>query len=158
MVGRRGSLSELETIYRERLPAFVRTASAILGDVEAAKETVQEAFAVAIRSLSSYDGRGSPAGWVWRILVRQAIDEHRRRSRFARVDPVERGQEIDVDEGPLVDAIRRLPERQRLALFLRYYADLDYATIAAALDVAPGTVAASLNAAHKNLRVKLEEP
>jgi DNA-directed RNA polymerase specialized sigma24 family protein len=42
-------------------------------------------------------------------------------------------------------------------LFLRYYADLDYASIAAALDIAEGTVGATLNAAHVALRRSLEE-
>jgi RNA polymerase sigma factor (sigma-70 family) len=50
-----------------------------------------------------------------------------------------------------------LPERQRLALFLRYYADLDYQSIAATLGVAPGTVGATLNAAHAALRNSLKE-
>jgi DNA-directed RNA polymerase specialized sigma24 family protein len=49
-----------------------------------------------------------------------------------------------------------LPERQRLVLFLRYYADLDYHTIATALEIADGTVAATLNAAHTTLRKQLE--
>jgi RNA polymerase sigma factor (sigma-70 family) len=58
---------------------------------------------------------------------------------------------------PVRAAVAALPERQRLALFLRYYADLDYASIAAALGVAEGTVAATLNAAHKALRESLKE-
>ena len=43
-----------------------------------------------------------------------------------------------------------------VALFLRYYADLDYASIAAALGIKPGTVAATLSAAHAALRKELE--
>ena len=54
-------------------------------------------------------------------------------------------------------AVSMLPERQRLALFLRYYADLDYKTIAEALGIKPGTVAASLNAAHATLKRALAE-
>jgi RNA polymerase sigma factor (sigma-70 family) len=50
-----------------------------------------------------------------------------------------------------------LPERQRLAVFLRYYADLSYEQIAGALGVRVGTVAASLNAAHTSLRRALQE-
>jgi RNA polymerase sigma-70 factor (ECF subfamily) len=57
----------------------------------------------------------------------------------------------------LAAAIAALPERQRLAVFLRYYADLDYAAIAEALGVKSGTVAAALNAAHENLRKTLQE-
>ena len=54
-------------------------------------------------------------------------------------------------------ALARLPERQRTAVFLRYYADLDYAAIAEALGISAGTVAATLNAAHAALRTRLEE-
>jgi RNA polymerase sigma factor (sigma-70 family) len=53
--------------------------------------------------------------------------------------------------------IASLPERQRLALFLRYYADLDYESIASTLGITSGTVGATLNAAHAALRSTLEE-
>jgi RNA polymerase sigma factor (sigma-70 family) len=46
---------------------------------------------------------------------------------------------------------------QRLALFLRYYADLDYAGIAEALDISRGTVSATLHAAHATLQTQLSE-
>ena len=55
-------------------------------------------------------------------------------------------------------AVASLPERQRLAVFLRYYADLDYAAIASALGIETGTVAATLNAAHRKLQRTLKEP
>ena len=54
-------------------------------------------------------------------------------------------------------ALALLPERQRTAVFLRYYADLDYAAIGEALGITTGTVAATLNAAHAALRTRLEE-
>jgi RNA polymerase sigma factor (sigma-70 family) len=52
--------------------------------------------------------------------------------------------------------VAALPERQRLVLFLRYYADLDYAAIAAILEIKEGTVGATLHAAHASLRQALE--
>jgi RNA polymerase sigma factor (sigma-70 family) len=57
----------------------------------------------------------------------------------------------------LAPAVAALPERQRLVVFLRYYADLDYRTIADALDVEVGTVSATLAAAHRAVRQRLEE-
>jgi DNA-directed RNA polymerase specialized sigma24 family protein len=42
-------------------------------------------------------------------------------------------------------------------VFLRYYADLEYRAIAHVLEIEPGTVAATLNAAHRALRERLEE-
>ncbi|MGH3050447.1 MAG: sigma factor-like helix-turn-helix DNA-binding protein, partial [Gaiellaceae bacterium] len=47
--------------------------------------------------------------------------------------------------------------RERLALFLRYFADLDYAQIAAVLDVKSGTVGASLNSGRARLGRLLKE-
>ena len=54
--------------------------------------------------------------------------------------------------GPLRDHVSELPERQRLVLFLRYYADLDYRAIASAVGISVGTVGSTLNAAHAALR------
>ncbi len=54
-------------------------------------------------------------------------------------------------------ALARLPERQRIVVFLRYYADLDYAAIGQALGIRTGTVSATLNAAHAALQIQLEE-
>ena len=53
--------------------------------------------------------------------------------------------------------IASLPERQRLVVFLRYFADLDYRSIATALDVEVGTVSATLAAAHAALRRAYKE-
>ena len=50
-------------------------------------------------------------------------------------------------------AVEELPERQRLVVFLRYFADLSYAEIADACEIAEGTVAATLAKA----RARLEE-
>ena len=53
--------------------------------------------------------------------------------------------------------IAALPERQRTVLFLRHFADLDYRAIGEVLGISPGTVGATLNAAHAALRRTLEE-
>ena len=53
--------------------------------------------------------------------------------------------------------VRTLPERQRLAVFLRYWADLEYRAIAEVLEVEVGTVSATLSSAHQSLRVSLQE-
>jgi DNA-directed RNA polymerase specialized sigma24 family protein len=50
-----------------------------------------------------------------------------------------------------------LPEQQRLAIFLRYVADLDYRGIALVLGLKVGTVSATLHAAHERLRYSIQE-
>ena len=118
-------------------------------------DAVQDAFVRAIRSRGSYRARGSLEGWIWRIVVNAARD--RRGPAVVRVANTVPIEPEDERRGELREAIARLPERQRLAVFLRYFADLDQASIAQALSVRPGTVAATLHAAREALRQSLEE-
>ena len=154
-------MSELEAAYRTQFAAFCRVAAAVVGDREAALDVVQDAFGTAIRRRSTYDGRGPLAAWLWRLVVNEAHD-HRRKLEAARAPLPDAPPPSSANgQGALAEraaaALALLPERQRLVVFLRYYADLDYATIAETLDVSPGTVAATLNAARGSLRRLLEE-
>lgn len=150
-------LTELEALYRGRFGDFLHVATAIVGNEERAHDAVQDAFASAVRSIEKYRGDGELAAWVWHIVLNAARLERRRGSRR---DPTvhEASTNGHVNDPTAVRAaIAALPERQRQVLFLRYYADLDYAAIAAALDVSSGTVGATLNQAHAALRTRLEE-
>jgi len=144
-------LDQLESLYRARLPEFRRVAAAIAGDRELGRDAVQEAFASAVRSRSRYRGRGTLEAWVWRIVVNAARDA--RRKRPATAEP----REAASNGHTPVLALDLLTERQREIVFLHYYADLDYASIAEALAISPGTVGATLNAARRTLRRALEE-
>lgn len=150
-------LSEIEAVYREGFAEFRRVAAAIAGDQEAALDIVQDAFGTAIRRRKTFRGEGPLEAWIWRVVVNTASD-HRRPARpvATMADAARQNGHVE-DSGALAVAVGLLPERQRLALFLRYYADLDYNAIAETLGVSPGTVAASLNAAHAALRRALPE-
>jgi RNA polymerase sigma factor (sigma-70 family) len=66
-------------------------------------------------------------------------------------------QLVDRDRDPeLAAALRQLPPRRRLIVFLRYFADLSYAEIAEVCDVSPGTVAATLAQAKETLAAALD--
>ena len=134
---------ELEALYVRHYSYFVRVATGILRDEDRGADAVQEAFAAAIRRRRDFRRDGPLEAWVWRIVVNAA-----RRAR-PNAPPAHLDTHVEPadEESPVRDAVAQLPERQRLVLFLRYYADLDYASIAAALEIAPGTVAASLHAA-----------
>ena len=158
-MGRTGaSAAELERLYRDRFEHFSRVAAAICHDAELGRDAVQAAFTTALRERRSFGGRGPLEAWVWRILVNEA----RRLAREQRSAPLRIASEPAANgrgEDPLgVRAwVATLPERQREALFLRYYADLDYRAIADVLGIEVGTVSATLSAAHQNLRKKLKE-
>ena len=151
----------LETIYREHGPRFHRVARAIVQDAEAAEDVVQEAFAIAILRQRSYRGSGDPVGWVWRIVVNTAISRRRRRRveelLFHRDARVTETSDPLGDDGRVRRCVARLPKRQKLALFLHYYADLDYDAIARVLEISPGTVGKLLWDARTTLRRMLGE-
>ncbi len=150
-------LDELEALYRSRFPHFVRVAIAITGDEERALDAVQDAFASAVRSRRSYRGEGPLEAWVWRAVVNAARKSVTRRPHVEEQQAGVSENGWHPPESELLRAIALLPERQRLALFLRYYVDLDYRSIAQALDVEVGTVSATLSAAHTFLRRALKE-
>jgi RNA polymerase sigma factor (sigma-70 family) len=152
-------LQSIERVYRERGGDFLRLALAQTGDLDRARHGVQEGFARAIRGRSSFRGTGSIEGWLARCVINAAHDARRR------VSAVRADQAGDspgaFDSGPeslvVREAVLKLPRRQRDALFLRYYLDLDYAAIAEALGVEVGTVSATLHAARTSLREALQE-
>ena len=135
-------------------------AAAIVGDRERGSDVVQDAFVRAVRQRDSFARRGSLDAWLWRIVVNTARDQRSRRS-DASAGPHETIDDTDengADHRAVVrGAVQELPERQRLVLFLRHYADLDYGSIAVALSISDGTVAATLHAAHTRLRELLSE-
>lgn len=151
-------LGEIEELYRDRFPQFTRVAAAITGDRDAAVEAVQDGFADAVRSRRRYRREGPLEAWVWRAVVNAAGKARKRaaRRRGAAVDLERRNGHEPAPPSELLELIRGLPERQRLALFLRHYADLDYRSIAEALEIEVGTVSATLSAAHASLRRALE--
>jgi RNA polymerase sigma-70 factor, ECF subfamily len=149
--------SEIEALYRARSQALLNSATAYLGDGDAALEVVQETFALALRGRGSFRGKSSLETWVWRIMLNAARDWQRRSRNLEVANPIDQADEQTPE---LADELRSmllsLPERQRLAVFLRYYADLSYRQIADVLEITPGTVAASLHAAHAALRQEME--
>jgi RNA polymerase sigma-70 factor (ECF subfamily) len=144
-------VEELEQLYRSRRPEFCRAAAAIAGNRALGEDAVQDAFAKAVRKRRSYRGSGSLEAWVWRIVVNAARDARRRRPALTLVNSAL--TETNGHE-PLLP-LELLTDRQREVLFLHYYADLDYATIAAALEISPGTVGATLSTARRTLRQAL---
>lgn len=154
--GRGASLDELEEVYRREFDRFLRTAAAIAGDVEAGRDAVQEAFAAAVRTRGQFRREGPVEAWLWRAVVTRARNERRRTP----VAPEAEGvldEPLPEPDASLRAAVSALPERQRLVLFLRYFADLDYRTIARIVGIRTGTVSATLSHAHAALRNELEE-
>ena len=150
------ALAAIEAVYRDRFAGFVRLAQAITGDEQAALDAVHDAFVRAVRYRRNLRDRESAAGLDLPDRDQRGAPEPAHAAVASRCPRpiVADGHDDGAD---VRAALALLPERQRLALFLRYYADLDYAAIAEALGVARGTVSATLHAAHSNLQTQLKE-
>ena len=154
-------MGRIAAAYELRFAQYVRVATAITGDRERGRDAVQDAFARAIAGCLAYRGDGPLEAWLWRAVTNAARNQRRAGSSAVTVWTLEddSGEELAA-EGAEEAAVRRhvaaLPERQRLVLFLRYYADLSYAEIGEALGLRTGTVSATLAAAHRTLRARLQ--
>jgi RNA polymerase sigma factor (sigma-70 family) len=148
--------SEIERLYRAKRAGFRNGAAALLGDRDLARDVVQDGFVQAIARRGTFRG-GSLEAWVWQIIKRKALD--RRRAPLA--GPLEDHFDPDLlissaADPDLAAAIRALPPRRRLIVFLRYFADLPYDAIAELAGITPGTVGAALTQAHEELRGALQ--
>jgi RNA polymerase sigma factor (sigma-70 family) len=152
-------LEAIEAVYRTRAADFFRFALAKTGDPERARDAVQEGFARAIRGGATFQGTGPLEAWVARCVLNAALDLNRVFSRIqSEPEDVPADSTASDDSGSVIrDAVRQLPQRQRDALFLRYYLDFDYRAIAEALDVEVGTISATLHAARNSLTDALQE-
>jgi RNA polymerase sigma factor (sigma-70 family) len=153
---RRATADDLARLYAARGGAFAGVAAGICG--EAAADVVQDAFVRALGRVGTLRSRGALEAWVWRIVLNEARRRARVRPQLAVAAPAapEAG-----DGDPRVAAVRLaiegLPARQREVVFLRYFADLDELSIALALGISRGTVAATLHRVHTRLRESMHE-
>lgn len=143
----------IEALYRERYAGFRDALAPVVGSRDSAHDIVQEAFARALRDADKLRCEESLAPWIWKIALRIALQQRGRRPEGELPDDL---MILDEERDPtLAAAVRSLAPQRRLVLFLRYYADFTYSEIAAALDIAEGTVAATLSQAHATLLEQL---
>jgi RNA polymerase sigma-70 factor (sigma-E family) len=129
----------------------------LTGDAELARDLAAEAFARAWSHWPRLRRSDAPAAYVMRTLVNLTIDARRRRGRApqgpAPLDEV--GADDVAARLALVEALRRLPRRQREVVVLRHLADLSEADVAARLGVSAGTVKTQLHRGLAALRAQL---
>ena len=156
--GDRGALEQLFRRHYDRVHAVCRR---ITGNDADAADAAQEAMIAMVRGLGRFDGRATFGTWAYRIATNASLDELRRRRRrphlagpdqrhgdhdaphevLDHADPLS-SQRIDqIAERELLEvALAAIPEDFRVPVVLRDVADLDYAEIAAILDLPLGTV------------------
>lgn len=137
----------LASYCQDTYPQLVGLLSLYCGDREVAEELAQEAL---VRLWSHWDRvstLGSPSAWVQRVALNLANSWHRRRVIRRRVEAQLAGIQRVAQDAPdsasavaVRAAVSQLPERQRMALVLRYYADLSVGEVAQRMQCPEGTV------------------
>jgi RNA polymerase sigma factor (sigma-70 family) len=156
---RAGDQAATEVLAGRALTLALRTAAAVLRSREEAADVAQDVAVEAIRKVGSLRDPAVFDAWVHRITVRETMRVMRKRStRRSREEPLDQREHIQ-PEAPsdprgavLESALSSLPQRQQIALALRYVHDLSDDEIAAALGCRPGTAASLLSRGREVLR------
>jgi RNA polymerase sigma-70 factor (ECF subfamily) len=147
----------IELLYRQRYVRFRDGVATITGSYDTARDVVQETFAKALRRRLTFRGEGSLEAWVWKIAIRTAWERRRELPDLSLNGTIEAAL-VEPERDPvLAEALRTLPAKRRLIVFLRYFADLSYGEIASICEVSEGTVGATLSQARAALEELLQK-
>ena len=134
---------------------MVRTVALAFQRGDLAQEVTAEAFARAWADWDRVSAMASPGGWVYRVavnLMQSRLRRARLERRFAQQAPAAPiAPPPSVSDDALWDAVRALAPRARVAIALRYVADLPEADIATVMGISRGTVASTLSSARHRL-------
>jgi RNA polymerase sigma-70 factor (ECF subfamily) len=151
--------SAFDAFYRREWPAVFRTACALTGDREVARDLAQEAFVRAFERWRSVGAMERPGGWAQRVVVNLAMSWRRSLSLARGPRPGGQAASHGLEETVpiVVAALRALPPAQRAVVVLRYYGDLSIEETARALGKPPGTVRSLAAQGLARLRISMKE-
>ena len=159
----RGESRAFDTIvekYEQRVYAITLR---MTGNVEDARDAMQDVFISALRALRSFRGDAQLSTWIHRVAVNASLDVLRKRKRHVAQPLEEAGERPSDDIGPedaaaraaraveVQRALQAVSEEHRAVLVLHDLQDLDYAETAAALDIPVGTVKSRLHRARTEM-------
>ena len=138
-------------LYAGHALGLVRLAVLLVGDRASAEDIVQDAFLGLYRRWDRLPDTSAPLGYLRVSVLNGCRTALRRRTRtrlasaaaFTEPPPAESAEAralLTGEQRAVAVALRRLPQRQREALVLRYYLDLSEAEIAATMGISRGTV------------------
>ena len=153
----------LAGLHAEHWASLVRSAEWIVGDRGLAEEIVQDAFVRLVENWSRLKDPGAAPAWLrkttvnlCRSRVRRFVIGRRKRDQLGAslrvVDASSEQLGEELADGPLGQAIRRLPDRQRECVALRFVHDLSLDDVAATLGISPGSVKTHLHRALARLK------
>lgn len=149
-------MQALDELVAARGTALKRYATFLCGDSDASDDLVQEALVrvLARRRTATVE---QLEAYIKQIILNLVVDSGRRRRRWQRRLPVVAPAPVEdmalaaCTRMTVIEALARLPARQRACVVLHYYEDLPVATIAHQLSCSEGTVKSQLHDARRAL-------
>ena len=154
----------LVELYSLHYKPLVRLAAMLVRDTPSAEEVVQEAFIAMREGWRRLKDTEKALAYLRQAVVNRARSVLRHRAVVEKNAPkpapdmasAEHGAMAMLERSAVIAALRALPERQREAIVLRYYADLSEADIAAAMGISRGAVKSHTSRGMAALRAALE--
>jgi RNA polymerase sigma-70 factor (ECF subfamily) len=153
-------VNDFDEFFAEHYARVVGSLRLAGGSAGESDDAAQEAFAKALVRWRAVSAMARPATWVYVVAVR---DLRRRGRAFATasdtapVAVVPDHASAVVDATVVDDALAALPPRQRLAVVLRFHADLTVPEVGRVMRCSEGTVKSTLHAALARLRIELAD-
>jgi RNA polymerase sigma-70 factor, ECF subfamily len=155
----------LDRLVDEHLPAALRFALRLTGDLDAAEDLVQDALLRVAGRWSGFRGDAQFRTWLFQIVVNVFRDRLRRPRMQALVDdfddrrrPGPAEAALDAELGEIVARkIAELPPRQREVLVLSFYEQMPAAEIAEVVGISESNVYSTLHQARARLKRELAE-
>jgi RNA polymerase sigma-70 factor (sigma-E family) len=151
-------------LYGTHYRALVRLAALLVRDVSTAEEVVQDSFIAMHAAWLRLRDTDKALSYLRQSVVNRSRSVLRHRVVMDKNAPkpppdvpsAEQGAMSEIERTAVVSALRRLPQRQREALVLRFYADLSEAQIASAMGISRGAVKSHTARGMSSLRTVLE--
>lgn len=147
-----------QTAIEVSYPRVLRALIGVAGSRPNAEDALHDAIVAALRPGVMEQIR-RPDAWLFAVGVRALRSSAWRRTIEAALDRVRLPTASDdrvVDRVALQELLSGLTRRQREVVVARYYVDMSYAEIAAALGIREGTVSATINQSLARLRKNVE--
>jgi RNA polymerase sigma-70 factor (sigma-E family) len=152
-------------LYSAHYRSLVRLAAVLVRDTPTAEEVVQDAFIAMHDGWQRLKDTEKALAYLRQAVVNRSRSVLRHRLVVERnpqkpppdMPSAEHGALTLLERSAVVAALRDLPDRQREAIVLRYYADLSEAEIAAAMKISRGAVKSHTARGMAALRAALEQ-
>jgi len=151
-------------LYSQHYRALVRLAALLVRDTQTAEEVVQDSFVAMHEGWQRLRDTEKALAYLRQAVVNRSRSVLRHRTvvdkNLQKAPPdmpsAEHGALVLLERSAVVAALRHLPDRQREAIVLRYYADLSEAEIATAMGISRGAVKSHTSRGMAALRAALE--